>query len=52
MRQTQLLLVVHAASGRLFPVAQRGVENGNADLLSMGFFGMDVGFLYGMGWEV
>jgi hypothetical protein len=33
MRQAQLLLVVHAAAGRLFSVAQSGVENGNADLL-------------------
>ena len=34
MRQTQLLLMVHAATGRLFSVAQGGVENGDADLLS------------------
>ena len=33
VRQTQLFLVVHAAAGRLFSVAQSGIENGDADLL-------------------
>src|SRR5258708_33823300 len=30
MRQTQLLLMVHAATGRLFSVAKRAFEYGNA----------------------
>ncbi len=33
VRQAQLLLMVHAAAGRLFSVAQSGVENFDADLL-------------------
>src|SRR5208282_4492915 len=36
MGHAQLFLVVHAATGRLFSVAQGGVENGNADLWGHG----------------
>src|SRR5258708_16277888 len=32
LRKTQLFLVVHAATGRLFSVAQGRVENGNTTL--------------------
>jgi hypothetical protein len=37
VRQAQFFLMVHAATGRLFPVAQSGIENGDAELL--GFHG-------------
>src|SRR5579862_7927153 len=33
VRQTQFLLVVHAATRRLFAIAEGCVENGDADLL-------------------
>src|SRR5580704_18721454 len=36
MRQPQLLLMVHTAAGRLFSVAQGGVENGDANMLRGG----------------
>src|ERR1700688_4374923 len=33
MRQAQLFLVIHAATGRLLPVAQGGIENDDANRL-------------------
>ena len=33
LRETQLLLMVHAAAWRLFSVAQSGIENSNSDWL-------------------
>src|SRR5260370_25782869 len=33
VREAQLFLMVHAATGRLLSVAQGGVENGNANLV-------------------